>query len=317
MIWRILGVVLLLLVALTAFIVWSHRPLSPDTLQSEYMTEADRFVSAAGSEWRVRETGPESAPAIVLIHGFSHSLESFDAWAVDLQTDHRVIRFDLPGHALTGPRDDAAYSNAATTEQVAALLDEIAPERFVIGGNSLGGLIAWRYAAMHPDRVDGLVLISSGGYPNLGVGDEPLEAPGAVQFFLRTAPAAGVQQATAALYGDPSRITPERLERIRDLMRTEGVGEALIERISQFTLPDPEPMLAQISAPALILWGAADVMIPSEHAARYEAALADAEAVVLDGVGHMAMEEAPEETLPILRRFLDGLGAEADTIAAE
>ena len=319
MIWRILGVLLLLIVALAAWVVWAHRPLSSDTLADRYMTAEDRFVTAADMDWRVRESGPATAPAIVLIHGFSHTLEGFDAWSDDLSGDYRVIRFDLPGHGLTGPRADGAYSNEATTEQVAALLDIVAPERFVIGGNSLGGLLAWRYAAAHPDRIDGLVLVSAGGYPNLGVGDEALEAPSPLQFFLKWAPEAGVRQATEALYGDAERLTNDRVTRIRHFMRAEGVGDALIARISQFTLPDPEPALSEITAPALILWGARDAMIPADHAARFDAALTESEAVVLDGVGHMAMEEAPEQTLPLVRGFLDQIydGAQTDAIAAE
>ena len=294
MIWRILGVLLLLIVALAAWVVWAHRPLSSDTLADRYMTAEDRFVTAAGMDWRVRESGPATAPAIVLIHGFSHTLEGFDAWSDGLDGEYRVIRFDLPGHGLTGPRADGAYSNEATTEQVAALLDVVAPERFVIGGNSLGGLIAWRYAAAHPDRIDGLVLVSAGGYPNLGVGDEALEAPSQLQFFLKWAPEAGVRQATEALYRLPAT------------------------KVDPFTLPDPEPALSEITAPALILWGARDAMIPVDHAARFDAALTESEAVVLDGVGHMAMEEAPERTLPLVRGFLDQIyGALADAIAAE
>lgn len=305
MILRILGGVLLVLVLIAAFLAWSHRPLSPETLEARYMSDEDRFVDAAGQTWRVRESGPEGADALVLIHGFSHSLESFEPLADRLDADYRVIRFDLPGHALTGPRSDAAYSNEATTEQVTALLDEIAPDTFAIGGNSLGGLVAWRYAALAPERVAGLVLVSTGGFPNLGVGDDPLEAPAAVQTYLRFAPEAGVRQAMETLYAEPERLTDDQLQRIRDMMRARGVGDALIERIAQFTLPNPEPILSQISAPTLIIWGAQDAMIPAEHGARFQGALPDAELLIIEDAGHMAQVETPDRAAEAVRRFLE------------
>ncbi len=302
---KILGALILLAVIVIAVFAWMLRPADTSEIEARYMTGEDRYVEAAGQRWRVRETGPEDAPAIVLIHGFSHSLESFDGWADELDGDHRVIRFDLPGHALSAPREDGAYTVDDTVGQVAALLNEIAPPRFVIGGNSLGGLVAWRYAAERPERVAALVLVSPGGFPNLGVGDEPADVPGAVEAYLRFAPRPGVAQATAALYGDASRLDDARIDRIADLMKTEGTAQALIDRVSVFTLPDPEPDLARIEAPALIVWGGRDAMIPSAHAARFEAAMPDARALVYPGLGHMAMEEDPETTARDLRAFLD------------
>ncbi len=304
MILRILGGALLLLVLIAAFLAWSHRPLSPETLQARYMSDEDRFVEAGGETWRVRESGPGGAQTVVLIHGFSHSLESFEPLADRLDADYRVIRFDLPGHALTGPRKDEAYSNEATTEQVAALLDAIAPERFAIGGNSLGGLVGWRYAALAPERVAGLVLVSPGGYPNLGVGEDPLEAPAAVQTYLRFAPEAGVRQAMETLYAEPERLTGDQIQRIRAMMRAPGVGDALIERIAQFTLPDPDPILAQVTAPTLIIWGAQDAMIPPEHGERFEAALPDGELLIIEDAGHMAQVETPDRAAAAVADFL-------------
>ena len=308
MLYRILGALILIIVAVIAVFAFLMQPAGLDEARSHWMTGEDRLVEAAGQTWRVRESGPEDAPAIVLIHGFSHSLETWEPLADALEADRRVIRFDLPGHALTGPREDGAYSVSDTVDQVAALLDAIAPERFVIGGSSLGGLVSWRYAAEHPDRVDGLALISPGGYPNLGVGDEPAPVPAQVRLFLTTAPAAGVQAATAALYADPSRITEAQIDRIGALMRVEGVGEALVQRIEQFTLPDPNPVLRTIEAPALVIWGARDVMIPPTHGPRFAAAMPNAELVLIDDAGHMPQEERPGSVAGAIQGFLEGRG---------
>ena len=307
MLLRILGALILIAVLAIAVFVFLTRSGAPDQ-PAELPTGADRFVEAAGQSWRVREEGPAGAPALVLIHGFSHSLETWDAWAEDLSRDYRVIRFDLPGHGLTGAREDGAYSVADTVAQVAALLDAAAPERFVLGGSSLGGLVSWRYAADHPDRVEGLVLVSPGGYPIHGVTDEPAPIPLPVRLYLNTAPELGVRAATRSLYADPAKVTDEQVARIRAMMTAPGVQDALLQRLEQFTLPDPEPDLARVTAPALLLWGAADVMVPAAHAARFEAAMPDARVVILEDAGHMPMEEAPEDSLMVVRNFLAGLG---------
>lgn len=306
MLLRILGALILIAVLAIAVFVFLTRSDAPDQ-PAELPTGADRFVEAAGQTWRVREEGPADAPALVLIHGFSHSLETWDAWAEDLSRDYRVIRFDLPGHGLTGAREDGAYSVADTVTQVSALLDAAAPERFVLGGSSLGGLVSWRYAADHPDRVEGLVLVSPGGFPIHGVTDEPAPIPLPVRLYLNTAPEVGVRAATRSLYADPSKVTDAQVARIRDMMMAPGVQDALLRRLELFTLPDPQPDLARVTAPSLLLWGAADVMVPAAHAARFEAAMPDARVVILENAGHMPMEEAPEDSILVVRNFLAGL----------
>lgn len=304
MLLRILGALILILVVLAAVLAYLMQPPSLEQARSAWMGEHDRLVEAAGETWRVRETGPEEAPALVLIHGFSHSLEGFEALAERLDDAYRVIRFDLPGHALTGPRADDAYSVPDTVSQVSELLEVIAPERFAIGGNSLGGLIAWRYAAENPGRVSHLVLISPGGYPNLGVSEEAAPVPAQVRLFLAAAPEAGVRAATATLYADPARLSETDVERIGALMRVEGVGEALIKRIEQFTLPDPNPQLRRIEAETLIIWGAADAMIPAEHGPRFAAAIPDAELLLLEDAGHIAQVEQPDQVAQAVRALL-------------
>lgn len=304
MLQRILGALILIIVALIAVFAFLMQKPALDDVRAAWMTPNDRLVDAAGMHWRVRETGPDGAPVVILVHGFSHSLEAFDAVSANLETDYRVIRFDLPGHALTGPRDDQAYSVDETLTQMTALLDEIAPDRFAIGGNSLGGLLAWRYAAANPERVTDLVLISPGGYPNLGVGDEPAPVPAQVSLYLTTAPQAGVQAATAALYADPSRLSDSDVERIGALMRIDGVGEALVQRIEQFTLPDPNPALRTIEADTLVIWGARDIMISPLHGPRFAAAIPNAELLLISDAGHMAQSETPDQVSVAIRELL-------------
>lgn len=302
---RILGAILLILVAVAAVLLWRSQPEPLSEARSAWMTPQDQIVSAAGQSWRVRTSGPENAPTMVLIHGFSHSLETWDPIADQLETTYQIIRFDLPGHGLSDVRADQAYSVDDTVDQVSALLDTIAPDRFFIGGNSLGGLIAWRYGAENPDRTEGLILISPGGYPNLGVGDEPAPLPAQVRFYLTAAPQVGVEAATRTLYADPTRLREEQLERIGALMRVEGVGEALVSRVEQFTLPDPNTVLRGIETQTLIIWGAQDRMISATHGPRFNAAISNSELLLLEDAGHMPHAETPDAVASAIEAFIE------------
>lgn len=304
---RVLGALLLVAVIAVAVFAWMSRPVDTGALRDAYLTGEDRYVSAAGFDWRVRESGPEGAPALVLIHGFSHSLEAFQPWAERFDDEYRVIRFDLPGHGLSGRPENGDYSNQATVDQVGALLDAIAPDTFALGGNSLGGLVAWRYAAANPDRVDALILVSPGGYPINAVTEEPADVPAGVAFYLRNASEPMVRPALSALYADPARLNDEEVVRVTALMKRDGNGEAMVTRLEQFTLPDPEPVLGQVETPTLILWGEQDVIVPPAHGPRFVEAMPDARLVMYENAGHVAMQELPGETAAEVEGFLDAV----------
>jgi pimeloyl-ACP methyl ester carboxylesterase len=275
-----------------------------DSVDSPWWTDADRLVDVDGVRTRVRIEGPDDAPALIMVHGFSHSLESWDAWADALSADYRVVRMDLPGHGLTGPDPQARYSVPQTVEFLDGLMGALEIDRATLIGNSLGGLVAWRQAAANPDRVDRLVLLSPGGFSINGVTEDPVPVPMGVQFYLTQAPQPIITAATGALYGDPSAMPPGTAERVLELMRGDGVGQAMVERLRVFTLPEPGADLAQVQAPTLIMWGEADVIIPPAHGPQFATAIPDARLITYPGLGHVVHEEAPASTLADLRAFL-------------
>ncbi|MGB6318905.1 MAG: alpha/beta fold hydrolase, partial [Litorimonas sp.] len=244
-----------------------------DPTASPYFQSGDRMVSADGTEFRYRASGPEEAQTVLLLHGFTDSLEGWESVADELDEDFRVIRPDLPGHGLSGADADGDLSNAATVEAVAAFMSATGTHDAVIVGNSLGGLIAWRLAEAHPDRVSGLVLLAPGGVPHNGVGDDPAPVPAMLKFYLNNAPKAGVETALKAMHADPARVSDAMVSRYRDMMRQPGNGAAFTARAEQFTLPDPAPGLASIDVPTVVLWGAQDAVLPVDHADRFAEAL--------------------------------------------
>ena len=138
----------------------------------------------------------------------------------------RVIRFDLPGFGLTGPSPDGLYSSDADIRLLLAVLDKLGVEHCVLGGASLGGGIAWRAALIHPSRVDKIILVDAGGYPTTPI-SEPIgfrlaSIPGMDWLFENILPRSLVEQGFRDVWGDPSRVTPEMVERSIELTQREG-----------------------------------------------------------------------------------------------
>lgn len=287
------------------FLTWQAAQGTPaKDLEEKYVTASDSFRNIAGARVRVRDEGPRDAPAILLIHGFTHSLETWDAWAKTLKNDYRVIRYDLLGHGLTGPDPKERYAPSERAAFIGEVMKALDLDHAAIAGNSLGGLAAWRYAAGNPSTVDALILISPGAFPLVGVDDEPAEIPAAMKAYLMTAPEAGVRASAEIIYADDSKITDARLTTMRDMIRREGNGAAMIKSLEEFTLPDPSALLSTIDTPTLILWGEEDVLIPIEQGRKIERLIPDARLAAYPGVGHAAQEEAPAQTLADLKDFL-------------
>ncbi len=312
-----LALVFIVLVAAGGMLWRASEGVDPALLESQYMTPADRFIDVGGARVRIREEGPPDAPAMILLHGFIYSLETWDEWAASFRDDYRVIRFDLAGHGLTGPDPQERYAPEERAAFLGDVMDAIKVEEAIVAGNSLGGLAAWRFAANAPDRVSALVLLAPGAYPTNGVSDAPVEAPAAMKLFLQTAPEAGVEATLVNLFADDALATPERAQRLRDLMRRRGNGAAFVKSIQEFTLPDPTEDLGRVAAPTLIIWGEEDRVLPPGDGGRLAAAIPDARLIIYEGVGHVPQEEAAARSAADARAFLEGLIEPAPAGGAE
>ena len=290
---------------LVAGLAWLYTPdRSRAALVAEYAGPPSQFIDVLGATLHVRDTGPRDAPAVVLLHGFGSSLQTWDAWAADLERDHRVICYDLPGFGLTG-RDPGGYTDERGIAILAGLLDRLGVARASIVGNSMGGRIAWRFAAAHPERMLKLVLISPDGFasPEATYGKKT-EVPLMMRALPYVLPSVMLRASLAPAYADPKVMTEPLFERYRDMMLAPGVRQAIVDRMGQQVLVDPVPLLRTITVPTLLLWGEQDAMIPFRNSADYLAALPHARLQALPGVGHLPQEEAPQ-TVAILRAFLD------------
>jgi pimeloyl-ACP methyl ester carboxylesterase len=290
----------------SAAAAWLYTPdRKRAALEAEYGATPAEFLSVAGLRLHVRDTGPRDAPAVILLHGFGSSLQTWDGWAAILQTRFRVIRFDLPGFGLTGADPTGDYSDARAVQVLGALMDRLGLARASLAGNSLGGKIAWQFAADHPDRVVRLILVSPDGYasPGFEYGKRP-SVPAVMRLLPYTLPRAMVRMTLAPAFADPAAMTPALVTRYQDMMLAPGVRQAMLDRMGQVLLVPPDPALRRITAPTLLLWGERDAMIPFSNSADYLRALPHARLIALPALGHVPQEEAPAESAAAVAAFL-------------
>jgi len=294
-------------------IVMTWAPDVPvDELRARWARPPSRFIAVNGLQVHIRDEGPHDDPVpIVLLHGTSASLHTWDGWAQALREKRRVIRFDLPGFGLTGPSADHDYSMDAYVRFVRAVVDQLEVRRFVVAGNSLGGQVAWATAAALPDRVAGLVLVDASGYPleslatrpSIPVGFRIAATPGLRLLAQYTLPRGIVERSVRDVYGDPSRVTPELVDLYSAMTLRAGNRQALGRRIEQGYTGNVA-LLKDIKAPTLVLWGGKDRLLPLEFGQRFASDIAGARLVVFDELGHVPHEENPARTVAEVKRFL-------------
>ena len=283
------------------------RPLS--ALTARWAQPPSTFVRVQGMDVHLRDEGPRSDPLpIILLHGTSSSLHTWEGWARELAQTRRVIRFDLPGIGLTGPAPDADYRIERYVRFVAAMLDQLGVSRCVLGGNSFGGQVAWETALAYPGRVDKLVLVDAAGYPfqplSVPLGFRIARIPLLNNLMEYTLPRRLIEASVRNVYGDPGKVTPELVERYFELTLRAGNRRALVQRFAQAPAGIHPERIPALKVPTLILWGGRDRLLPPGDAVRFNRAIAGSRLILFERLGHVPQEEDPGATLTALKDFL-------------
>ena len=262
-----------------------------------------------GDRLRVIDTG--TGPAVVFIHGFGASMYS---WRYQLgpvlEAGHRVVAFDNRGFGFSD-RPPAGYDNASYVALFVALLDSLGITNAVIVGHSMGGQIAAEVAAAVPGRVRGLVLLDPSGHRG-PIARRPLRqlvAP----LLNRVAVAALLRYN----YADPRRVTQEKIDQYYAPLASAAVRRAIGRVIGEYRFDALRGRAHPITAPTLILWGAADRIITFAQVADLANELPRAAVSVIRDAGHIPQEEQPDEVNRQLIAFLRfGLPAAPPDLAA-
>ncbi len=281
------------------------RPDIPlDNLKRRYAQPPSKFTEVGGLSVHYRDEG--AGRPIVLIHGTGASLHTWQGWSDVLRRDLRVVRMDLPGFGLTGPEPSSDYSSSGYVRFVEAFAAKLGLAEFDLAGNSLGGFIAWRYAAIHPERVGKMILVDAAGYP---LRHPPLlvfrlaSIPVLSSLLARLDPRPLVARSLREVYADRSKVTPELIDLYTDLALRPGNRQAFSARVST-SEPDHTAELRTIAAPTLIMWGSLDSLLPASDAEQFARDIPRSRVVVYEGVGHVPMEEIAARSAADAKLFL-------------
>ena len=311
------GMVILLVIALAS----AYRSdLSAEAVNAKYLTPESKFIEVDGVQVHVRILG-EGEP-VFLLHGSFASLHTWDAWQQAMSPYYQTISLDFPGHGLTGPDSLKRYGVKDYSELVHALAQKLNIEQYHVAGNSMGGAVAMQLASDYPGNVRSLNLIDAAGAPaadrTLSDSTAPKKSnsggawifqvarhPVFSKLLLSCTPKFLFAMNMKQVYGDDSKVTDEVTTRYYELMLREGNRQATLDRLSQPR--NSNIQFERLTMPTLILWGAEDTWIPLAQGKRLQQALPGSNLMILDGVGHVPMEESPTETVS---EYLSFLGVE-------
>ncbi|MDR7026566.1 alpha/beta fold hydrolase [Pseudomonas peli] len=306
------SLVLLLLISLVAAVAWNWAPdRALADLKPRWALPPSQFVAVDGMLVHLRDQGPRDDPApIVLLHGTSASLHTWEGWVAALQAKRRVISLDLPGFGLTGPFPDGDYRMSHYSAFLAHVLDQLQVPRAVVAGNSFGGQLAWQFALDHPQRVERLVLVDAAGYPrnatSIPIGFRLAQIPALAPLMANLLPRQMIEASIRNVYGDPSKVSDELIDRYYELTLRAGNREALRQRFIQAEAGQGFTRIAELKVPTLIIWGGRDELIPPDNAERFKRDIQGSRLVLFDDLGHVPQEEDPSRTVAVLMGFLEG-----------
>jgi pimeloyl-ACP methyl ester carboxylesterase len=274
------------------------------TTRSAEAFAGGRVLELDGPDLNVREYGPPGDRAVVLLHGYSASIEWWEKVAPALaDSGKRVVAIDLVGHGGSeAPRDVEPYSAAGQANVVRRALGALGVRRAVLVGHSMGGEVAIAVAESDPDLVERIVVSDTPADrdlvdgPVLGsVGCWPLIGPAIDRFRgVDALTESSLQTGFASAYPVP-QLAHRSLERLT----LQGVCHSGADD-NERAVAD---RLAGLGKPVLVVWGDRDVLTPTtSNVERYAAAGLDPR--VIAGSGHSPLVEAPAAFVAVITDFI-------------
>ncbi len=298
----VLGIVVLLVVGAIVY-----RDTPAQELEAKWATPPSKFIVVDGVRIHYRDEG--QGPVIVLLHANYASSFMWEPWAAALKDRYRVIRYDLTAHGLTGPDPTGDYTLERSVKLFGGFVDQLGLQQFSIGGTSLGGTVGMHFTVAHPERVQRLILLSPGSLEKDVRGrTTPRNVPKIADIFEYVTPRWIASGLLKSGYGDKSKLTDSVIDEWYEMWMREGNRGAMLGNLRQYVSGDVEGKIRAVRVPVLLMWGEKNPRVPLPLAYEFQKLLVNAPSVkleVLKGVGHMAVQEAPQETARIVREYLD------------
>ncbi len=322
---------LLRAVALGVSLVWAGfaaaAPLPPEgrvtlqQLRDKYAEPGSAYVDLLGVNVYYKDEG--KGPAILMIHGSSSSLKTYDRIAEKLKDRYRIIRYDIPPNGLSGPVSDVVIKAGTHAEDLPeALLTKLGVQHATVVGVSSGGSIAYFFAAKRPDMVDRLIISNAPADPvdtshmvlSKALTDE-MRLSGQQQYTAMT-PVNGAYKrrqywkAYLDFYlGEPDRVTPDMVEQFYDFNRRENEKNptAFIDMVEDH--PHVLEVGVKVVCPILLVWGERDPLLTAHSLDAIASYFphADISRLKLPDVGHYPPLEIPDRFADIIAAYIEGV----------
>jgi pimeloyl-ACP methyl ester carboxylesterase len=282
---------------------------SQDRAAEKYECRSSRYMLLGGK--RIHYCVDGRGPTLLLLHGELASLHTWQGWVDQLLPHYRIVRIDLPGFGLSEHLASDDYSPEHALELIDQVSAHLHLASFSIAGNSLGGLFAWWYAANRPERMDKLILLDPIGYPQklpTIISLVSLPVVGGLARYL--SPRAIVDRNVRMVYGDPTRVSPDVVDRYHELLLRGRNRLAMVQTFRRMRAyrndSDLWRHVPRVRCPTLLMWGQADRWVPVTQLQSWKRDLPAAQVKVYPGIGHVPMEEIPELTALDAHAFLSG-----------
>ena len=305
--------ILLLLSLTVAGLAGMMAAFPEDTTELAFSLERFRSgldhktVAVGGETWHYLEGGSSDAPVVLLLHGFGGDKDNWTRFSNTLTAEYRVIAPDLPGFGQSARHSDWDYSLAAQRKRLSAFVEALKLERFHIGGNSMGGHLAALHAHRYPVQIRSLALFNNGG----------IDAPNPSEMFLAidrgenplivNVPDDYDKLIAFASYKEPFIPWPAKGVLAQQAFENSTFNRRIFESLMDDRSSDLEPILADIDAPVLIVWGEFDRILDISSVDVMKPLMPQAEVVIMKDTGHIPMLERPAETAAHFLAFLQGV----------
>ncbi|ARV17024.1 Lipase 1 [Curvibacter sp. AEP1-3] len=294
--------------------LWVFTQLQPDTashwgLALERKRSGLELKSQAIEGFDIPYLEGGQGEVLVLVHGFGGDKDNFTRMARFLTPHFRVIQPDLPGFG-DATRDSAArYRMADQVERLHAFFQALGVQKMIFGGNSMGGFIACEYAARYPEQVKAVWLLDAAG--TAAAHDSPM-----LRHYLATGDSPLLLRSQA----DVARLISSTMARppyfpgfLKRTLGARAIADyplhcEIFKDLSQHS-PMLEARFTTLNTPALIVWGSEDGILSPAAALSQERLFPRHQTIVMQGIGHLPMLEAPAQTAKDFLKFEQSLPA--------
>lgn len=279
-----------------------------------------RFVEIDGVRVFYRETGPATAPVLLLLHGFPSASHQFTRLMDALGNRYRLIAPDYPGFGHTEAPADFTYSFDRLADIIEGFVETIGLTRFIMYSFDFGGPVGFRLATRHPEWISGLIVQNSNAYDEglselaRAVSANKPGVEGAEQNVLQILELPVTRGQYEGGTTDVELIAPDGWTLDQHFLDAPGRKAAQVELALNYhsnleLYPAWQQWLRDHRPPTLIIWGRNDAFFPEPGAHAYLRDLPDATLHLFD-TGHFALEENLPEIAPLIADFVDELHKE-------